>query len=415
MRIMWLKSELLHPVDRGGRIRTYQMLRELKKEHRVTYVALHDPRVSDQPVTFAQEYCHELITVPHRVAFRGTQRFLWQVVQNMVSSLPFPVWRCRSKGMRRVVANELLSGHYDVVVCDFLFPFVNVPDELRVPLVLFQHNVEALIWKRHAVAGRNLLERMYLRMQWRRMKRYEGVACREADGVVAVSEDDRRRIEEDYGALRVMSVPTGVDWGFFAPAGIVARRQHEIIFTGAMDWLPNERGVMRFVEDIFPKIRARVPDALLTVVGRNPSDRLVRLTESLPGVTVTGFVPDVRPFLHRGGVFVVPLTIGGGTRLKILEAMAAEIPVVSSTVGAEGLGLVSGDHLLLSDDPDDFAELVVRAIRDPASSLPRVERAARLVRERHGWANATKSFAEFCQQAIRTRDGVGFQPGSVML
>ena len=404
MRILWLKTELLHPVDKGGRIRTYNMLRELRRAHQVTYLALDDGAGGTEARERAAEYCHELLTVPHATRPKFSAGFYLELAQNMVSSLPYFMKKYVSDGMRREVERLTRGGGFDVLVCDFLQPSVNVPRQLPLPAVLFQHNVEAMIWQRHYEVQRNPLKKAYLYGQWLKSRAYEGETCRRFDSVVAVSREDAEVMRRVYGAREVEDVPTGVDTEFFRPrADAGEQRPHELVFTGSMDWLPNEDAIRFFTEQVMPRIKRAVPDVTLTVVGRNPSPWLVELGRRDASVVVTGRVEDVRPYMERAAVYVVPIRVGGGTRLKIYEAMAMAKPVVSTTIGAEGLPVRDGEEILIADEAEAFASAVVRLLEDDAQARALGERGATLVRERFGWARVAEKFAEICERAIEVR------------
>ena len=399
MHILWLKTELLHPVDKGGRIRTYNMLRELKREHRVTYLTLDDGAAAPDAAARALEYCDELVRVPFRTRPKRSAGFYGELLANLVSPLPYAIAKYRSPAMRAKVESLVARGDVDVLVCDFLFPSINVPDGLSCPTVLFQHNVEAMIWRRHHEVATHPAKRAYMAEQWRRMEAFEAAECRRFDHVVAVSEQDRELFERDYGVTSASSVPTGVDVHYFEPPAGARRSAHELVFTGSMDWLPNEDAILWFAEAILPRVRAAVPEATLTVVGRHPTPAVVALGERDPAVTVTGGVPDVRPYLSRAAAFVVPIRIGGGTRLKIYEAMAMEAPVVSTTVGAEGLPVAPDSDCLIADDPEAFAAAVVALLRDPARARALGAQGARTVRENFSWERVAERFAESCLAA----------------
>jgi sugar transferase (PEP-CTERM/EpsH1 system associated) len=409
LRILWLKTELLHPVDRGGRIRTYQMLRQLRRAHQVTYLALDDGGSPPEAVARAEEYCQELVRVPHRLPVRGSMAFNVGALANLLSPLPYTVTRFRAPEMTRRIHELVRGGRVDVLVCDFLFPSVNVPRDLECATVLFQHNVEAEIWRRHVEAAGNPAARAYFASQWRRVRAFEGAQCARYDHVAAVSEADRALMRRQYGIESVSAIPTGVDVEYVRPGGGGggggggAREPANLVFTGAMDWMPNEDAMLRFVADTLPRIRRSRPDVTLTVVGRNPPARLRALAGATPGVTVTGGVPDVRPYLERASVFVVPIRIGGGTRLKIFEAMAMEKPVVSTTIGAEGLPVRDGVDALLADDPDAFAAAVLELLADPARAERMGKTAAARVRSEFGWDRVAEQFSDICARAARAR------------
>jgi sugar transferase (PEP-CTERM/EpsH1 system associated) len=402
MRILWLKTELLHPVDKGGKIRTYNMLKELKRDHHVTYLTLDDGSASAEDRRLATEYCHELVCIPHRRREKFTPGFYVELFLNLVSQLPYAIKKYESAAMRREIVERERNNSFDLLVCDFLAPAANVPRTLANPAVLFQHNVEAMIWKRHYEVQTNPVKKAYLYGQWQKMRRFEKEMCRQFDCVIGVSKDDREQMKQEYGAETVFDVPTGVDVEFFRPSGEATSSPHSLVFTGSMDWLPNDDAIRYFTREIMPLIKQKVPDVTLTVVGRNPAPALVELGKSDPSLVITGRVEDVRPYMARAAAYIVPLRIGGGTRLKIFEAMAMEKAVISTTVGAEGLPLTDGVELLLADEPAAFADAVVRVLTDSSYAADLGQRAASIVRKNYGWRQVTESFVSICLNSTKT-------------
>ena len=400
MRILWLKTELLHPVDKGGKIRTYNMLKELKRAHHVSYLTLDDGTADASARELASEYCHELIRIPHKQTEKFSAGFYAELLVNATSPLPYAIKKYESRSMRDAVVAHAKPEQFDVVVCDFLAPAVNVPGDLPIPALLFQHNVEAMIWQRHYEVQSNVIKKAYLFGQWRKMVRFEERRCKRFDFVAAVSAEDAETMRREYGIQNVADVPTGVDTDFFHPTGSVENDPHNLVFTGSMDWLPNEDAIRYFTEQVMPLIRKTVPEVTLTVVGRNPYPALVELSKREPSVVVTGRVDDVRPYMERASCYVVPLRIGGGTRLKIYEAMAMENAIISTSIGAEGLPVSNGAELLLADTPEQFAEAVVRVLSDRFLAEELGWRAAKTVRERFGWGKVAIDFARLCEQAI---------------
>jgi Glycosyltransferase len=256
--------------------------------------------------------------------------------------------------------------------------------------------VEAMIWKRHYEIQTNPVKKAYLYGQWQKMKRFEREMCRRFDSVIAVSADDRELMKREYGAEAVYDVPTGVDTDFFRSTDSAKSSSHNMVFTGSMDWLPNDDAIRYFMREIMPLIKQKMPDATLTVVGRNPTPALVELGKRDPSLIITGRVDDVRPYIESSAAYIVPLRIGGGTRLKIFEAMAMEKAVVSTTVGAEGLQLTDGVELLLADEPDAFADAVVSVLNDRSYASELGQRAASIVRKNYGWRQVTDSFVSIC-------------------
>lgn len=394
MRILWVKTELLHPVDKGGRIRSYQMLRWLTRQHHVTYLCLDDGLAAPDAMERAREYAHELVVVPFRPPAKPSLGFFLALLRNLLSPLPYVIARYRSRRLRESVRR--LAGAADLIICDFLTPALNVPEDLPAPAVLFQHNVEAMIWQRHASVPQHPLRRLYMRLQWRRMLRYEARECRRFAHVIAVSPVDAEVMRREYAAASVGCVPTGVDLEYFSPSARRLPDSRELVFVGSMDWMPNEEGVRWFATEIFPHIQQRIPGVRLTVVGRNPSPGVLELAARNRAIEVTGTVADVRPYLERAAVCIVPLRIGGGTRLKIYEAMAMGTPVVSTTIGAEGLPLQNGEHLLIADTTDEQVAAVCTLLTDKDRAAALAACALRHVRQHCSWEAVTEQFLSQC-------------------
>jgi sugar transferase (PEP-CTERM/EpsH1 system associated) len=392
MRILWLKSDLLLPLDKGGKLRTWHVMRHLARKHEITYLSFEDASQTEADRAGMREVCARLETVPRADTAKGTWRFYADAARYLVNPAPYAVAKYRSDAYRARLASLLAGERFDALVCDFLPPVVNMPAFTdatagRPATILFTHNVEAEIWRRHAENAANPISKRLLAQQWRRMLRFERDALARFDLVLAVSEADRHTFARLYpNALRrpVHVVQTGVETDYFTPSPVAPVRTH-MVFTGSMDWLPNEDAMLFFCRDILPLIRAEEPDVALSIVGRAPTPAVRRLAAD-HGVEVTGRVDDVRPYMREAAVYVVPLRIGGGTRLKIFEAMAMAKAVVSTAVGAEGLPVTGGEHLLLADEPRGFARAVVRLLRD-LDRRRAIEQAARqLVVSQYDWS-----------------------------
>jgi glycosyltransferase involved in cell wall biosynthesis len=280
--------------------------------------------------------------------------------------------------------------------------------------VLFTHNVEAEIWRRHAETHQGRMTFGLYDTQHRRMLVYEDSALQRFDGILTVSDADRKtltRLYPDAGAKPMWVIPTGVDTEYFAPDGTAAS-DARLVFAGSMDWLPNEDAMRFFCHDVLPLIRAEEPRARLSIVGRAPTAAVRALADE--HIEVTGTVADVRPFMRKAAVHVVPLRIGGGTRLKIFEAMAMGQAVVSTTIGAEGLPVTDGEHVLIADGPRAFADAVVSLLRDARRRQTLSAAARQLVLERYDWSAAAEVLdAALTQCATRSPYAVKAQePGA---
>jgi glycosyltransferase involved in cell wall biosynthesis len=335
-----------------------------------------------------REVCAHLDIVPRRDPDKGSAAFYLGAAARVLDPLPYAAGKYRSSPYRARVEAALATGRFDLVVCDFLVPAVNMPRRLPCPAVLFTHNVEAEIWRRHYERQTDPVRRFLFRQQWQRMLRFEAATLRRFDLVLAVSDADRDTLQRLYPAdltAPVFTVATGVDTTYFAPRPAPAEAPPQLVFTGSMDWIPNEDAMTFFCQDVLPLIRAQRPDVQLSIVGRAPTPAVQRLAD-IPGVRVTGRVDDVRDYVGDAAVYIVPIRIGGGTRLKIYEAMGMAKAVVSTTIGAEGLPVTDGSDLLLADTADTFASAVLQLLGDPARRV-QLERAARdLVVTRYDWS-----------------------------
>ncbi len=398
MKILWLGPAFLHPTNRGGQIRTLGILRCLRQRHEIHYLAPYDGE--PEAIERSSEFCSNAWPVRFDLAPRSSPLFWLQSIGAMFSKLPITLARKRSAAVRRKVAELLHRERFDVVVCDFLTPTVNLPPGQ--PHVLFEHNVETMIWRRYAERAVDPIRRTFFRSQADRLQAYEISACRRATHIITVSDADAKMLREMCGVSHVSSVPTGVDAAYFSPPLMPeAKPASDLLFTGSMDWMPNIDGVHWFVQEVLPLIRRSRPRCTFTIVGRLPVAAIRKLESDDPLIRVTGTVADVRPYLWAGRVAVVPLRVGSGTRLKIYEAMAAGIPVVSTTIGAEGLHVSSPENIRIADSPNDFASACLELLEDSPMHDNQASAAARLVRENFSWETAATRFEEILDTSHR--------------
>lgn len=397
MKILFLQKRLLFPADSGGKIRTLNVLRHLARWHDVTYLCnvqagddLHEKAMRELGV--------KLETIPWNETSRSSIRFYGQLAKNLLSPHPFNAAKDYDPRLRARAEQLLATTDYDLVICDFVQMARNAIG-LKAPAnLLFQHNVEAQIFERHAKTDKGWLRRRYMGHQWRKMQRFESHSGQQFDTVVAVSEQDRETFRQQYGWQHVQTIDTGVDTQYFSPNG-KSIHPHRVLFLGSLDWLPNQDGVAYFMEHIWSEIRRICPNAEFQVVGRNPSPAMKQLC-GCDGVEVVGTVPDVRPYLQQAAVVVVPLRIGGGTRIKIFEAMAMGKAVVSTTLGAEGLKVEDGTHLLREDEPKQFASAVSRLLNDE-SRRDQIGLSARETVEKNFSAETVaRQFETICQAVV---------------
>jgi polysaccharide biosynthesis protein PslH len=400
MRILWVKMGGLWPPTAGGRIRSLETLSCLSRRHDVTVVTTHGPGDDPDGLRRRLPHCTRVVSVPFAAARAGTSAFARALASSWLTPYPVDLWKWRVAAVYDEVRALLSSGDIDVCVADFLVSVPNVPRAPRVPVVLFEHNVEHVIWRRMARVEPRPWRRALLDVEAWKMRWAERRACAAADLVVAVSDDDRRRLQALAPRARCVAIPTGVDTSYFQPASR-PEVPHRLVFTGSMDWYPNEDAILYFVNGILPRIRAELPDVTVSVVGRNPSARLRAAAPA--GVIVTGTVDDIRPYVDEAALYVVPLRAGGGTRLKIFEALAMGKAVVSTSVGAEGLAVTRGRDIAIADQPDEFARSVVALLRDPARRQALGRNGRLLVQRRYSWEHVSSEFDHCCQSVARIR------------
>ena len=397
MRILWVKIGGLWPLNIGGRLRSYHIVSALSERHRVVVLTTHPRGVDGEELAKHLSHCERVVSFAHDPPKAGTARFAWTLAQSWFSALPVDLYKVRVPELQHEVQRLLQSGSFDLCVADFLFAVPNVAFG-QTPVVLFEHNVESMIWRRLAEVEKSAWRRALLQIESRKVERAEQLACKRSRMVIAVSDEDRIALQRGALNADVRSVPTGVDIGYFTANG-TPERPHHLVFTGAMDWYPNEDAMLFFIANILPDIRREIPAVTMSIVGRNPSQRL-EAAAAAAGVHLTGTVPDVRPFIDEAAVYVVPIRIGGGTRLKIFEALSMAKAVVPTTVGTEGLPLLDREHYVRADGPREFSGAVVSLLRDRQQRQTLAAAGSRFVRSNYAWTSVARSFEALCEEAI---------------
>ena len=388
MRILWVKANKLLPVHSGGDIRSYHIARQLARKHELTFLSYYDGKPdSDYERELGENFSGAVCVCTGKAETSTLARGTDYLVR-LPSQLPYAVGRFDCTAVRQKLAGWFRDRRFDVVICDFLDAAVNFPHELTIHSVLFQHNVESEIWRRHAATESNPIKRRVYAVEFRKMQRYENSTVRKFHHVIAVSEHDRSLMEAWVEGSRITVVPTGVDLQQYQP-DFAFKPAPVALFVGAMDWEPNVDAMEYFCQDIWPSIVARVPGAKLRIVGRSPGDRVRKLANE--SIEVTGRVPSIAEHLREARVVVVPLRIGGGTRLKIYEAMAAGKAVVSTSVGAEGLDVHHGRDIVLADHPRSFSDAVITLLSDD-NLRAKYERAAAELARQYDWSVIGEKF-----------------------
>jgi polysaccharide biosynthesis protein PslH len=365
MNILFVSTHFPVPANNGQSIRTLSIVRALASlGHKTTFVAFV---LSVHPETIepVASYCCQVDLLEMNRPYLSDQRNFFARLRCLLAKRAYSVERFRSGAMQQKIRAHLGKGSFDLIVCDSMYALVNVPDT-SVPIALHCHNAEYVIFRRYAEVERNPIRKFYAAIESFLIRRTERRACDRAAFAMACSENDRTVLRGIGMHKPIFVVPNTVDTDPPSPAN---RRPESdrglvLLFQGGMDWYPNRDAVEFFVGKIFPLVCCECPDVKFVVAGRNPPPGFVAKFRHHARIEFTGTVPDMRPYLAAATLVVVPLRLGSGTRIKILEACAAGKAVVSTSIGAEGLQLDDGKEILLADDPTEFARSVIQLLRD---------------------------------------------------
>lgn len=391
----------------GAQARIHGLLTELGKRHDVTAVSLIDDEFDVEECRAAmQAYCREVVLVPNPYGRDGLAKRLLQL-RSLVSLRSFERMRVTVPAFQRALDQVLRARRFDLVNMEFTFlghcDLRKAPPGERAPqVVVDSHNIDYDLARQYAQSGQSLSRRLYYAANWRKLRREELGTYKAADGVYLCSAADERRLLTEVPTVRTTVIPNAADVDYYQP-----RREYPpsdgqtLVFFGLLSYVPNVDGVLHFIHEIWPRIAERHPQARCKIIGGSPAPSLQALAG--PRVELTGFVPDLRPHLASAAAIVVPVRLGGGTRLKIVEGMAMGKAIVSTSLGAEGIEAVPGRDLLIANDPAAFADEVGRLLADPGLAARIGHSARQRAVERYSWSGAAKDLEGFYRQVLGTR------------
>jgi polysaccharide biosynthesis protein PslH len=400
-RLLFVSPRFLFPMDQGGKIRTGNILRGMKDGPFEVTLASPAPADARRFTADLEEACDHFISWPERTPTR-IGRLL-----SLSSVVPVAVASDRSASGSACIARAL-AGRPNVVVVDFPHAGVLVPERIDAATVMFTHNVEAEIFERHAARTKGIW-RLVWANQSRKMVRFEGDTLRRFDSVIAVSKRDADALAQRYGLAQVGEIDTGVDLDFFGAAAPGAASDPgsdggTLVFTATMSWAANVEGIHFLLDEVWPRLVAARPEIRAVIIGRNPPASLSdKIRERGLNVTLTGFVDDIRPYVARSNVYVIPLFVGSGTRIKAFEAMAMGRPVISTSLGIEGLDVTDGEHFLRADSAEEFSRGILSLLDDAAFRGRLAGAARRLMEERFSWRTVAAQFEAICLRALERR------------
>ena len=359
MNILFLSPTVPFPLTDGGRIRVFNLLKQIAQKSEVTLLALETQETDADGVAELQQLGIHVHLVPNAPSLPRLS--LGTLVKAFLKRQPITVARYDVPAYRQKFKELIAKESFDLIHYE-MFHVAQFYTETDLPSVLSQQNVDSAIWRRLCSETPNPFYKFTYWTQQLAFQRYERVLSPKFDAVTCTSDIDAAVFQAHCAENAIEIIPNGVDITHYRPDFTTEAPAH-LIYIGSMDWYPNEDAVAFFADEVFPQIQAKVPDVAFSIVGGNPPPQVQKLAER-EGVVVTGRVPEIKPYFAEATVFVVPLRIGSGTRLKILEALAMGKAIVSTTVGAEGLALKDGEEIFIADEPTAFADAVIRLLTD---------------------------------------------------
>ena len=399
MKILHIMPYTPYPPIFGGALREYHLLKNMAKNNHVTLVTYGGPGDDVQLVRHLSDQLEDIRVVPESAARRYHRLAQFYALW---TSCSYAYLSSYSYRMQKQLDELLAREHYDIIQNEFsvMGNFELNSDALK---ILDEHNVEYDNFYRMALNNKSAIRRMFYRREYLRMRKEELQACKEHDLIFVTSHRDKAKLDEDVPDTPKYVLPNGVDMNFFHPSADTPE-PHSLVFTGMMGYVPNNDAMIYFIDEILPMIQKEIPDVKIYIVGNSPPQKLkVRASDR---VIVTGFVDDVRPYVWRSSVYVVPLRMGGGTRLKVLEALSMKKTVVSTSIGCEGIAVKNNESIRIADDPEHFAKVVVDLLKNQErrrSSDPVVERGYELVRDHYEWEIVGEKMQQIYDSAIHSK------------
>lgn len=397
MNILFISAYIPYPPHGGAYQRTYNILKHVAKENDVYLIGFIKEKNDLENAAHLEKICKKVY------AFRLPDD--WSKVSlakslflNLFSPLPYTIQKYYSSQARQAIARLVQQVNFDILHCDMIDLAEYIYDHNPKATVLVNHNVESTLMLRHAEVDKNPLKKWFFYLQYKKLLRYERKMCPKFKCSAAVSELDKQQLQSISPQARFRIVPNGVDVDYFQPRKLQVEK-NTLIFAGSTDYLPNIDGIKFFHQEIWPLIKREVNDTRLIILGKNRTSKNlgIQITED---ISLLGFVEDVRPHIGKAAVYIVPLRIGGGTRLKILDAMAMGKAIVSTTIGAEGIDVTHGKNILIADTPEDFSKQVIKVLNDTKLRESLGMEGRKLVEKKYSWDVIGKEMDEVYTAAL---------------
>lgn len=366
MRILYLTQLLPFPPDSGGKVKTLTTLKALAKKHQIFLLSFVDKKEDRYKEVKLEKFCFGIKTLVQPVVFERHKAFqLQQAFFSLFSSKPYTVYKYFSSKMKEFFKKTIKKYSFDCLWIDYLAMAQYLPDDFIGKKILEEHNISSIYFERCLKIEGNILKKIFLLIESLKWRKFEKIMIPKFDQILAISPKDRKILRTISPKTKTINtLPMGIDMGEFKLTDRLSLKEKNLLFIGALSWFPNRDGFFWFYKNVFPWVRGEVKNVKLYVVGASPSEEIKKIGKKDPNVVITGYVKDIRSYLTKANVFIAPLRAGSGIRIKILHALAMGVPVVSTTIGAEGIGVRDGQNILLADTSLDFAKMVIRIFRD---------------------------------------------------
>ena len=397
MKILFLSPTVPFPLTDGGRIRVFNLLKQIATKSDVTLLALETQPTDADGVAQLRQLGIQVHLIPNAPTLPRVS--LSTLINAFLKRQPITVARYALPAYRQKFRELIATETFDLVHYE-MFHTAQFRTDTDLPGVLSQQNVDSAIWRRLCDETTNPFYKFAYWTQQLAFQRYERVLSPMFDAVTCTSDIDAAVFQRYCAEETIEIIPNGVDVTHYQP-DFTSESPAHLIYIGSMDWYPNEDAVAFFTDEVLPRIQEKVPDVQFSIVGGNPSARVQKLAER-EGIVVTGRVPEIKPYFAEATVFVVPLRIGSGTRLKILEALAMGKAIVSTSVGAEGLDLKDGEEIFIADEPIAFADAVTRLLTDPTLRRRTGENGRARVEQDYDWRSIGEKLHTLYESLIKT-------------
>jgi len=400
LKILFLSNRGLLPIKDGHTRRSFNILKGMAKVHRVHYLSLYEQSEGIDPINIGhlESICEKVEFYPAPLKSISIQ-MISRIVRSLFSLDPYSLWRHYSTPFSRRVSELVLVNKYDIVHCDILPLAYTVRRINGVMRTITDHDVSYLKCESMGKKSDRMILKLFLNVESVKLKRLESTIFKQVDYGVVVSEHDKNILEKLCPEGRFIVIENGVDVAVFQPDNSMIEPE-KLIWLGGFDHYPNEQGINYFIEEIYPDIKKKLPTVKLDIVGGGVKEKLLRMTHDDPSINVMGYVDDPLPIMQKAAVFVVPILSGGGTRLKVLEAMSAGKAIVTTSIGCEGIEGSDGKHFIIADTPDSFADSVTNVLNDAHLRKQLGGNARQLAKEKYDWNIIVKKLNEFYIEAI---------------